>query len=189
MCSLPKEKLVEMFHWLLKLRRMEEKAIELALAGLVPGWLHSYLGQEAISVGVVSNLRKEDYIAGNHRSRGHDLVKGVDLKRVLEAYLGRAGENTEEIRRLQESLARIQRDGLTHFQRVGLVRFNPFEDTGGDQSFALALLDNHGSGIVISSLYQRETTRIYGKPVKEGKEEGYEFSDEEEEAIKRAREQ
>ena len=116
-------------------------------------------------------------------------VKGVDLKRVLEAYLGRAGENTEEIRRLQESLARIQRDGLTHFQRVGLVRFNPFEDTGGDQSFALALLDNHGSGIVISSLYQRETTRIYGKPVKEGKEAGYEFSDEEEEAIKRAREQ
>lgn len=89
MSSLPKEKLVSMFTWLLKLRRMEEKAIELALAGLVPGWLHSYLGQEAVPVGVVSNLRREDYITGTHRGRGNDLVKGVDLKKYVAEILGR----------------------------------------------------------------------------------------------------
>ncbi|MBI4285569.1 MAG: thiamine pyrophosphate-dependent dehydrogenase E1 component subunit alpha [Chloroflexi bacterium] len=89
MSSLSREKLLEMFTWLLRLRRMEEKCIELALSGMVPGWLHSYLGQEAVSVGVVLHLRREDYITGTHRSRGHDLVKGVDLKRYVAEILGR----------------------------------------------------------------------------------------------------
>ena len=89
MSNLSKEKLANMFIWLLKLRRVEETVIELALAGLVPGWLHSYLGQEAVSVGVVSNLHKEDYITGTHRSRGHDLVKGMDLKKYMAEILGR----------------------------------------------------------------------------------------------------
>jgi Protein of unknown function (DUF4446) len=51
-------------------------------------------------------------------------------------------------------------------QHVGLVRFNPFQDTGGDQSFALALLDKKGDGVVISSLHSRTNTRFYAKPIK-----------------------
>ena len=51
------------------------------------------------------------------------------------------------------------------FQRVGLVRFNPFEDTGGNQSFALALLDAEGNGWVLSSLHARTGTRVYAKPI------------------------
>jgi hypothetical protein len=54
-------------------------------------------------------------------------------------------------------------------QRVGLVRFNPFDDTGGDQSFALALLDAGGDGVVVSSLHSRSGTRFYAKPVKAGR--------------------
>jgi hypothetical protein len=54
-------------------------------------------------------------------------------------------------------------------QRVGLVRFNPFDDTGSDQSFALALLDAGGDGVVISSLHGRAATRFYAKPVKAGR--------------------
>ncbi|PJC28376.1 hypothetical protein CO054_00495 [Candidatus Shapirobacteria bacterium CG_4_9_14_0_2_um_filter_39_11] len=71
--------------------------------------------------------------------------------------------------------------------KIGLVRFNPFPGTGGDQSFCLSILDGEGSGLVISSLHSRETTRIYAKPVKKGKAAGYELSTEEKQAIKNAK--
>jgi hypothetical protein len=54
------------------------------------------------------------------------------------------------------------------FQRVGLVRYNPFEETGGNQSFALALLDANGDGWVLSSLHARSGTRVYAKAIKAG---------------------
>jgi uncharacterized protein DUF4446 len=53
-------------------------------------------------------------------------------------------------------------------QRVGLVRFNPFEETGGNQSFAFALLDARGDGFVVSSLHARTGTRVYAKALAEG---------------------
>ena len=55
------------------------------------------------------------------------------------------------------------------FQRVGLVRYNPFEETGGNQSFALALLDAAGDGWVLSSLHARSGTRVYAKAIKGGR--------------------
>ena len=54
------------------------------------------------------------------------------------------------------------------FQRVGLVRYNPFEETGGNQSFALALLDADGDGWVLSSLHARSGTRVYAKAITRG---------------------
>jgi hypothetical protein len=71
------------------------------------------------------------------------------------------------------------------FQRIGLVRFNPFEDTGGNQSFALALLDQAGDGFVISSLHARAGTRVYGKAVAKGTSESN-LSAEESEALRLA---
>lgn len=75
---------------------------------------------------------------------------------------------------------------LKHIQKVGLVRFNPFPDTGGDQSFSLAILDGHDDGFVISSLHGRDYTRIFAKPVKNGKGEKFELSQEEQLAITKA---
>lgn len=121
-----------------------------------------------------------------HYHRLTKEVKGVDLQKILEEYLKWAGENTENIRQLSDRLDKTQTEGRLHLQKVGLARFNPFEDAGGDQSFALALLDNHGSGVVLSSLHGRDVTRMYSKPVREGKEAGYEFSDEEKSAIGKA---
>jgi len=71
------------------------------------------------------------------------------------------------------------------FQRIGIVRFNPFEDTGGNQSFALALLDAAGNGWVLSSLHARSGTRVYAKAIHEGRSDGA-LSDEEAAAIKQA---
>jgi len=81
----------------------------------------------------------------------------------------------------------MRKDGLYDIQRIGLVRFNPFAETGGDQSFCLAILDGQGSGLVITSLHSRDTTRVYAKPVKRGKASGYELSAEEKRAIKNAK--
>lgn len=70
-------------------------------------------------------------------------------------------------------------------QQIGVVRFNPFEDTGGDQSFVIALLDGRGSGFVLTSLHGRAGTRVYAKPVEHG-QAVYALSTEEQEAIRRA---
>lgn len=126
------------------------------------------------------------WFALHHYRRLTKEVKGIDLKKILEEYLKWTGDNTAEIRELGQRLENLQKDGAQHLQRIGLVRFNPFEDMGGDQSFALAVLDEHGTGLVISSLHGRDMTRVYSKPVKSGKASGYEFSDEEKAAIAQA---
>ena len=66
-----------------------------------------------------------------------------------------------------------------------MVRFNPFEDTGGNQSFALALLDATSSGLIVSSLHSRTGTRIYAKGVSAGRADGA-VSEEEQEALRQA---
>lgn len=71
-------------------------------------------------------------------------------------------------------------------QKVGIVRFNPFSEIGGDQSFSIALLDGSDNGVVITSLYTREGNRIYGKPIKAGQSE-YILTAEEKEAIEKAK--
>jgi hypothetical protein len=72
-------------------------------------------------------------------------------------------------------------------QNVGMLRFNPFKDSGSNQSFAIAFLDESGDGVVISSLYSREKVSIYAKPIKEFQSE-YSLSKEEKEAINKAKE-
>jgi len=115
-------------------------------------------------------------------------VIGDDLIKILEQHFSRVQNLEEAAELIKKEIERIKREDLKHLQRVGLVRFNPFDDTGGNQSFALALLDDRGNGVVISSLHSRESTRIYGKPVKNFSECGFEFSTEEKQAIENAKE-
>jgi hypothetical protein len=70
-------------------------------------------------------------------------------------------------------------------QKVGVIRFNPFQDSGGDQSFAIALLDQGGTGVVVSSLHGRAETRIFAKQVTNGRSK-HSLSDEEQQAIRAA---
>ena len=109
----------------------------------------------------------------------------------LEALLG---QNLEEGRRntarVEELAALCQRleTTLQHaVQGVGIVRFNPFGDTGGDQSFAIALLDAQGDGLVLTSIYGRAESRMYAKPV-QGGQSPYPLTAEEAQAIRQARE-
>jgi hypothetical protein len=70
-------------------------------------------------------------------------------------------------------------------RHVGLLRYDAFEDVGGRLSFSCALLDDHGSGVVVTSINGRQDTRVYAKPIAEGKSQ-YNLSVEEEEAIRQA---
>ena len=73
-------------------------------------------------------------------------------------------------------------------RQVVMTRYANFAETGGNQSFCLAVLDGQNSGLLISSLHSRDTTRVYAKPVKNGQAAGgYDLSDEEKQAIKRAK--
>lgn len=65
-------------------------------------------------------------------------------------------------------IATLEARARTTVQKVGFLRFNPFQDTGGDNSFVLALLDQEHNGVVVSSLYSRDGTRIYAKKIELG---------------------
>ena len=107
------------------------------------------------------------------------------LDEVLDRALARVdglGQRVEALNALHHELAALAEGSI---QRVAVVRFNPFADTGGDQSFAIALLDARGDGIVLSSLHSRSDTRIFAKPVSGGRS-GHPLSDEEQEAIRQA---
>lgn len=112
--------------------------------------------------------------------------KAQDLEGVLAQQIKRQIKSEKEIKELFKISRDLWKIALKSVQKVGVVRFNPFKDTGGDQSFVIALLDNFDSGVVISSLHTREGTRIYSKPIEKGKSK-YQLSEEEQMAIERAR--
>lgn len=92
----------------------------------------------------------------------------------------------EELQKKAEALDVLSRESMgiakKGIQNIGVVRFNPFKDVGGDQSFAIALLDSLGNGLTVSSLYSREGTRVYAKPIKNSASP-YQLSGEEKEAV------
>ena len=84
-----KDALLEMFYLMVKIRRVEERLLELFSQGKIPGFIHVGIGQEAVPVGVCSCLKPGDFISTTHRGHGHALAKGVDLKRFMAEIFGR----------------------------------------------------------------------------------------------------
>jgi len=114
-------------------------------------------------------------------------VKNKDFDRILRGIVRKTDNNSVRLKKSQGLIDLLQKEGQFHIQKVGLVRFNPFSQTGGNQSFSLALLDGNNDGLVISSFHSRERTRIYAKIVKEGERKKSSFSKEEKEAILKAK--
>lgn len=110
---------------------------------------------------------------------------GESLEAILESHLKRVHGVARDLDRLEARSTIIERDIKRAHARVGLVRFNPFEDTGSNQSFALAVLDGQGDGYIVSSLHARQATRIYAKVIAGGRSEAN-LSDEETEALRQA---
>src|SRR3989344_5056702 len=118
------------------------------------------------------------------------LVKGVtdkSFKSVMEGLLSDINIAKKDIEYLKTYCDKIQKEGTLHIQKIGLVRFNPFKDTGGDQSFILSLVDGNDTGVIISGLYSRSGTRWHAKRVSKGKGVEHELSDEDKKSLKEAK--
>jgi len=96
---------------------------------------------------------------------------GRSLEAVLDAHLEKVYQVARQLDDVVARTAVLEAAQRKAFQRLGLVRYNPFEETGGNQSFALALLDANADGWVLSSLHARSGTRIYAKSIAGGRSE------------------
>lgn len=91
----------------------------------------------------------------------------------------------KRLEKIEDEIENIKTNSLAHIQKIGLVRFNPFLETGGNVSFVIALLDGMNSGFVITSLHSRGGTRTYAKPIIKGNSK-FELSKDEQRAIIKA---
>lgn len=126
------------------------------------------------------------FIATHNRlERYRYLFKGNedrDLESVLISLSEKSHQFNNNLIKLEEQVTGNQVREEMHLQNWALIRFKAFQNTGSDQSFALALLDAVGDGVVISSLFGRDESRVYCKPVERG-QSIYPLTDEEKEAI------
>ena len=113
--------------------------------------------------------------------------KKDSITKLLDEVINKEEDNKKALELLRREYDKLNKEGLSHIQKIGLVRFNPFNDTGGDQSFILALVDAGNTGVVISSLHTRTGTRWYAKGVVAGKGLEHELSSEEEKALRGAK--
>lgn len=155
---------------------LDERVLSLAVIGLAVAVLGLILW--------VALLQRSE---ATLRRRLRRVIPGGEtgLDEILDTQVQQAASLSTRV----DALVRLQQELDTalqrSIQRIGVVRFNPFPDTGGDQSFAIALLDKIGNGLVISSLHSRADTRVFAKQIANGRSR-YPLSDEEQDAIKAA---
>jgi len=131
-----------------------------------------------IKIRKIQKRNEEFYAGGKIPNLEELLVTQAKNIKILD-------KDIQELFNISNQINKLALKGL---HKIGMIRFNPFKDVGGDQSFAIALLNGKNNGITISSLYTREGTRIYSKSIIGGKSEKYPLTKEEEEAIRKAME-
>jgi hypothetical protein len=114
-------------------------------------------------------------------------TKKQRLDEILEKLLNEEDKDHQQIEEIKKQITVIENKSNGYFQKLGLVRFNPFGRTEGEKSFVWSLLDKENNGLVINFIYTHEGIRVYSKRIKNGKGEEYELSEEEQTAINKAK--
>lgn len=114
-------------------------------------------------------------------------MDGVNVEQLLVNHIEKVKETVGKVDRLSIDCEKIKEAAKKNIQKVGVIRFNAFEDMGSDLSFAIALLDYQNDGMVISSIYSRSESRMYAKPILAG-QSSYLLTDEEKHALSQAME-
>jgi hypothetical protein len=127
-----------------------------------------------LQIGLGKIQKNQETIGGGSKSLEETVIEQAKNLKVLD----------KDIHELYNISNQINSLALKSLHKVGMVRFNPFNDMGGDQSFAMALLNGKNNGLALSSLYTKEGTRIFAKAIKAGKTEKHPLTEEEEAAIK-----
>ena len=112
-------------------------------------------------------------------------MDGVNLEELLLKHIAEVRQTTDKVNHLTEDTQYLSMVVRNCVQNVGIIRFNAFEDTGSDLSYAVALLDNKKNGVIFSGLFGRNESRTYAKPILNG-ESTYLLSDEEKAALSKA---
>jgi hypothetical protein len=107
------------------------------------------------------------------------------IEAMLIEYLAKVNIIDDKYSNLQQYVERLDKELYLCIQKVGIIRYNPFDNSGGDLSFALALLDRNNKGVVLNTLHNREQTYSYAKSVS-GLDSSHPLSAEEKEAIQMA---
>jgi len=113
-------------------------------------------------------------------------MKGNSLDELLGEYLAEVKKIREGLAQTEKRIEQTEVKLRSSVDRAELVRFNAFDNMGSDLSFALALLNQEGNGVVLSSINSREESRVYAKPIVKG-ESTYHLSDEERQVITKAK--
>lgn len=130
---------------------------------------------------LISNMKlKEKY-----RKFMQKLGNGKNLEEDLSNFMYKVDRVEKQNAEIMNFCKNLDDDLTKCIQKVGIVRYSAFKDTGSDLSFAVALLDEKNSGVVFNGIYSREMSNIYAKPVENGNS-SYTLSEEESEAIRKA---
>jgi len=111
-----------------------------------------------------------------------DEVEGGSVPAMLNQYVVTVRQLAGQVESLERQVDVLSRDAPGMVRHVGLVRFSPFRDTGGDQSFAMALLDGRRNGVVVTGLHSRLESKLFAKPVVGGRSR-YSLTPEEQRAL------
>ncbi|MBB5336918.1 DUF4446 family protein [Pectinatus brassicae] len=112
-------------------------------------------------------------------------IESADLEKMLLEHIAKVKQIESQNRDIEIDNEAIHAILQTTIQRVGIVRFAAFEDVGGDLSYAVALLDQTNTGIILSSIFSRSSSTTYMKPIDKGNS-SYKLSQEEQEALNKA---
>ena len=133
---------------------------------------------------IISNAR----ISKMNKNNKHFMQKlgtGKDISEDLNSYMDRIIALEEAISETHSYCKRLENNMKDCMQKIGMVRYNAYNDAGNDLSFAVALLDDKNNGVVFNGIYSREMSNIYAKPIIEGKCK-YNLTKEENEALEKA---
>ncbi len=134
---------------------------------------------------LIYNIIKTNKIGKKYKEFMRKIGNGKDLEEDLENYIHRVERVEKQNGEIVQTCNEMSKSLEKCIQKVGVVRYNAFENTGSDLSFALALLDNKDNGIVLNGIFSRDSSNLYAKPVISGKS-SYSISEEEEKAIEKA---
>ncbi len=138
-----------------------------------------------LTIGFIAILYSNIKLKNKYNKFMKKIENGKNIEEDLENYMYRVERVERQNAEIISYCKNLDDEVAKCIQKVGIVRYSAFKDTGSDLSFAVAMLDENNDGVVFNGIYSREMSNIYAKPVKKGVSE-YTLSEEEKEAIRRA---
>ena len=133
----------------------------------------------------IINIIKLSKMKKNYKEFMQKLGNGTSIEEILDKHIEKINKTITKNEELEKFCINLDAEMKNCIQKIGIYRYNAYQDTGSDLSFTLALLEEKNDGVVLNGIYSRDMSNIYAKPVENGKS-SYKITEEESEAIKRA---